>query len=544
MDYNEKLRLAKKALDSGSYDKETIEYIFPELKENEDERIKNFMIKVFKSYQNPSYHINTDKWEGMEISKILSWLEKQGEENKRLYVRFGEIPEDECSGVYHAGELVGKEEGVSVYDAKIDNHDNVLICIPLPINENTFDTLQNLIEYENRNCYLAKGTCVGKGSDNEPIIRNVSIVKRIDNYRIKEQDMKSEQNLDNSCKTYKDEQKLNPCSGTSFEYNEHTWGMCARDSGVEILIDSNLKAFISLDKTEIYPLILNKTAPKFKVGDWITDDTDTYQIVKIEDEWYITDEGDKVCFSVIHQGYHLWTIQDAKDGDVLANKYGAIFINAGSDESRVTLDSYCYISIQGEFHIEEHKTGSWFYKNDIKPATKEQRDLLFQKMKESGYEWNDEKKELKMAESVQPELPNGEDYGIDSLYHAERILEKTLGEVDGYQSDDGILEHKCAIEAVKRLYNQKPAWSEEDENYENTLISLINEIKNQPLIRLEWLKSIKERVQPQPKQEWSEEDKMLLEKIISDYTVASKSFCGHQGKLDWLKSLKERMEGE
>ena len=52
--------------------------------------------------------------------------------------------------------------------------------------------------------------------------------------------------------------------------------------------------------------------------------------------------------------------------------------------------------------------------------------------------------------------------GIDSLYHAQRILEKTLGSVDGYQSDDGILDHKAAITAVKKLYEQKLAWSEED----------------------------------------------------------------------------------
>ena len=61
----------------------------------------------------------------------------------------------------------------------------------------------------------------------------------------------------------------------------------------------------------------------------------------------------------------------------------------------------------------------------------------------------------KRVEQEQTELPNGEDYGIDSLYHAARILEKILGEVDGYQSDDGILEHKCAIEAVNRIYKQK-----------------------------------------------------------------------------------------
>lgn len=48
--------------------------------------------------------------------------------------------------------------------------------------------------------------------------------------------------------------------------------------------------------------------------------------------------------------------------------------------------------------------------------------------------------------------PNGEDYGIDALFNAKRILEMTLGKVSGYQSDDGILEHKCAISAVTKLY--------------------------------------------------------------------------------------------
>lgn len=37
MTEQERLRLAEEALHSGSYDKETIEYIFPELKESEDE---------------------------------------------------------------------------------------------------------------------------------------------------------------------------------------------------------------------------------------------------------------------------------------------------------------------------------------------------------------------------------------------------------------------------------------------------------------------------------------------------------------------------
>ena len=34
--------------------------------------------------------------------------------------------------------------------------------------------------------------------------------------------------------------KTNPYSGVSFEYNGHTWGMCARDNGVDILLDKQL----------------------------------------------------------------------------------------------------------------------------------------------------------------------------------------------------------------------------------------------------------------------------------------------------------------
>ena len=39
----------------------------------------------------------------------------------------------------------------------------------------------------------------------------------------------------------------NPYSGTSFKYNGHTWGMCARDKGVEILIDGHLKGRVFTD---------------------------------------------------------------------------------------------------------------------------------------------------------------------------------------------------------------------------------------------------------------------------------------------------------
>ena len=37
------------------------------------------------------------------------------------------------------------------------------------------------------------------------------------------------------------EQKTNPYTGVGFDYNGHHWGMCARDSGVEIIVDGKIR---------------------------------------------------------------------------------------------------------------------------------------------------------------------------------------------------------------------------------------------------------------------------------------------------------------
>jgi len=54
-------------------------------------------------------------------------------------------------------------------------------------------------------------------------------------------------------------------------------------------------------------------------------------------------------------------------------------------------DSYCFVGFDGKFYDGENGHST----EGIHPATKEQRDLLFQKMKEAGYEWDAGKKELK-----------------------------------------------------------------------------------------------------------------------------------------------------
>ena len=198
----------------------------------------------------------------------------------------------------------------------------------------------------------------------------------------------------------------------------------------------------------------DKAEPKFKVGDWCIDNEDglIFQIVKVLDNTYIyrTNEGKE--YSCTHYSLELdarfWTISDAKEGDVLVDSLGKVCIYQ-EPSTKLMYHSHGYgnhkffIPIVGSHEI----VGSY-------PATKEQRDKFEKTMADAGYAFDFDKKELKEIEN---EEYDGEDYGIDSLWHAKNILEKTLGKVDGYQTDDGILDHKCAISAVDKLYKQKPA---------------------------------------------------------------------------------------
>ncbi len=134
--------------------------------------------------------------------------------------------------------------------------------------------------------------------------------------------------------------------------------------------------------------------PKFHEGEWVVNRFgDVWHIDSFDGKSYQVSNGDKHCyFPIERQGeMHLWTIQDVKDGDVLAYPDGTIVIfkyrldglNSGIYMSHILLTTKIEIS------------QSCAVSKDIHPATKEQRDLLFQKMKEAGYEWNAEKKELK-----------------------------------------------------------------------------------------------------------------------------------------------------
>ena len=156
-----------------------------------------------------------------------------------------------------------------------------------------------------------------------------------------------------------------------------------------------------------------KVEPKFKVGDWCIDNEDgvIFQIVKVLDNTYTykTIEGKEYSctYYSLENDARRWTIQDAKDGDVLLFEgyYNSIVLFQGigiNGKGRINYHCKCDLG-NYSFGIQGDVACLGTIEKDAEhyhPATKELRDILFKKMKEAGYKWDVEKKELKRFEQV------------------------------------------------------------------------------------------------------------------------------------------------
>ena len=98
--YDEALEKAKKLYEKGTIT-ESIGYIFPELKESEDEKIRKELIE----------HIKANKWADYVLFQkfspddVIAWLEKQKS--------VGEIVERCKKSWYNEGKIAGMREGLS-----------------------------------------------------------------------------------------------------------------------------------------------------------------------------------------------------------------------------------------------------------------------------------------------------------------------------------------------------------------------------------------------------------------------------------------------
>ncbi len=407
--YDEALKAAIAAhKDEDRHLKATLERIFPELKESEDERIRKALINVFAS------HKGYENFYGVSVEDILAWLEKQGEKSSDKIVEKARTEKQRV--------LLTETDGSANIDWDCRSLDDVKL----------------LLEY------------------------GLDYIKKLEK---------------------QGEQK-------------HT------------------------DKVE----------PKFKIGDWVIDKQDiVHQIANVienvTNHTYGYDIVGGGYFNDNTEGVRLWTINDAKDGDVLAcplpkgcESGEQIFIFKGIN-SRDYVDNcieyYCRIC-EGVFYENENgymgTTSSPLY-----PATKEQRDALFAKMKEAGYEWDAEKKELKKSADKQ-KFKVG-DYVVVSTTKGDKVVqiasvEYLKGGYPSYITTEGrwfgngtkarILTDKdmetITIPERSTIVKKIKSWSEDDETKMRAALAFIKSEfpKNgdEEIMEgtIEWLKSLKQRI--------------------------------------------------
>jgi hypothetical protein len=194
--------------------------------------------------------------------------------------------------------------------------------------------------------------------------------------------------------------------------------------------------------------------PNFKVGDWVTDGVSKCQIYFIDDTQYWYSENCVLgSIESVDKQYHLWTINDAKDGDVLFHSDSAsngIFIFKEILQCGTLQKVICYCDYDSEdgFCLGENHTCCWADSKILYPATKERCNRLFQKMKEAGYRWNAETKTLEKL--IQPQFKVGniiqdkDGYKVrvtevnieDECYEYESMIAKGIGCIAFRNQDD------------------------------------------------------------------------------------------------------------
>lgn len=273
----------------------------------------------------------------------------------------------------------------------------------------------------------------------------------------------------------------------------------------------------------------DKVEPKFHVGVWITNSIETVQITG-----YDIDYGYQVDYKgnlqhrdtdIIEKEYHLWNIQDAKDGDILAcnNDILSICIFSHFDGINNKYASFlCHCGLEGEGLGQELNING--YHDDSTgyvPATKEQRDLLFQKIKEAGYEWDADKKELSRIYSI---------LGQAADEHAFSNTCRLIGDKECVELQD----------YLKSLIPQsKLEWSEEDEQTYFKSVEALEDFGKFELA--DWLKEHKNQFL-KPQNTWKPSDEQMGA-LLSKLHVLKGGGDKVQGMLESLyydlKKLKE-----
>ena len=175
---------------------------------------------------------------------------------------------------------------------------------------------------------------------------------------------------------------------------------------------------------------MNNNNFSFKEGDWVVSNDEEHRhvglIKSLKNGMCLFADSNGMSQLAVEEDYHLWRIEDAQDGDVLhLGCVTAIFKKYIGQEKCIC---YCSVTEDGNFEIPTEDGEDNIYGcTNTTPATKEQCNLLWQKMREAGYKWNSTTKEVvksnfKIVEFSKPLLSARDRGTIDEIIFALRTL--------------------------------------------------------------------------------------------------------------------------
>lgn len=331
------------------YDKNDLEKFFPELTESEDERIRKELIQWINEFPDII-------WRGHYKKDVIAWLKKQGK-----IVDYYEDRLDECAckyfnkGYKHALEKQGVQ-----------------------------------IDIVNKEYW--RGYREGKQ-------------EILDKYA--ELEKQSEQKLAD-----KVEPKFKVGDTIQTKQGQMKFVIGRIDDGYYRRKGNNAP-MLRISDQNYWELVEQKPTdtiePKFHEGDWAVSDLDgkTRQISEVHfDEYnsYYVVDGNSVNLEEYDRLHHIWTIEDAKNGDVLFCK-GTIKNSNGIKYERIclfnNLDNAFFTLTKTSNYVEEYDIDvNIDYPDNTVPATKEQKEILFMAMADTRYTFDFEKKELKKIEPI------------------------------------------------------------------------------------------------------------------------------------------------
>lgn len=320
---------------------EDLENAFPELAESEGEKIRKILVEFFKSYKEQG-NCGAETFNGIPTDNILAWLEKQDKERKITY-------EDICKsyGIQDIGDF---SDGYHTFNGLYKQR-MILFAVLVKTYKNR--AWKSWKHEDGEKCFGGGWFIVG---------------------------------IDTPAGTYtyhyeaKDWDKFD-CQ--VLEKAKHWDGH--NESDVErlfSLIESQGQSAQAVREEKA-----DKIEPKFKVGDWVVTKGLVLKIQEVRNDLYETilqnDELRIFDTYILDNDAHLWTIQDARDGDVLTAGNVIFIFNKIHD---VWINCHCSLFKDNSFVNRGYDMMHIKYsKESVYPATKEQRDTLFKAMADAGY---------------------------------------------------------------------------------------------------------------------------------------------------------------